>query len=265
MFLNGVEEKILKVLQQTDSPASARVMLSVLILHRAQHGPKSCASKFSRPLANDFQPEIEELSLFNHYGLRKVPLRAQRALVMWHLDVYPIQLLHYTPSPWQILEMQAQGKRCVSMDNTPGCLSRTYEGKNYFEFILHDLIHADHFFHLPENKLGQMGFARFMLQLKENSRLGFLEDADFQNQFQSEFDYLISDMNTHPLHLVLTLKSLLDRYFRDSRISDEWLKQAFQEVPGLAETLIAKDRAQSVNSIERLFTHKATEQFRLYL
>lgn len=259
------EEKILNILQQFEWHPSIRVMYSVLILHQDHFGRKSIASKFSHPLNTEFKPTLAEVSIFNNYGFRKIPLRAQRALVQWHQGDYPIQLLHHIPTPWQILEMQAVGNRCVSMDNSIGCLSRTYEGKNYFDFILHDLVHADHFFHHPQSRRGQIGFARLMLHLKSQKRLDFLEDTQFQKHFQNEFDYLISDMNSHPLHLILTLKSMLDRYFGDTKKSNDWLKHTFIDFPNLAESLIAKDRARSAHSLEILLSHKATEQFSLEL
>lgn len=260
---NLLENHIRGILENQCLPSSVKVMQSVLALHRDLYREKYLATKFSRPLQADFAPAFTELNVFNHYGLRKMPLRAQNALVQWAYGNYPIELLHFTPTPWQILEMQAIGHRCVSMNLQSGFLQQIYEGKNYFDFIIHDLVHADHFFHNEENCKGQIGFARFLLKWKSESHLFFLDEERFQAEFQNEFDYLISDMNSHPLHLMLTLKSILDRYFRDAALSDRWIQTVFVQFPDLAKNLIAKNREQAAHGIEYLFANKATENFSL--
>jgi hypothetical protein len=78
----------------------------------------------------------------------------------------------------------------------PGIKGPILDKEDNWEFMLHDLMHAERFFYSPSLYKQQVGFFRW---LKEQS----FEISG------SEWDYLRSDMNTHPLHALQFLKHLL--------------------------------------------------------
>lgn len=82
------------------------------------------------------------------------------------------------------------------------------EGRDCLGFIVHDLIHAHHFFQDPQQALAQIEFCRKLLWLYENESLTQVwmnQDAEFKK----EFEYIMSDMNSVPLHLIKTFKAIL--------------------------------------------------------
>ncbi len=81
--------------------------------------------------------------------------------------------------------------------------------RDHLSFIMHDLIHADHFFHDNQMGKGQVGFYRQMrswIKAQHFHQL-LLENADFK----SSFEYLISDMNAHCVHLWKGFKSITQK------------------------------------------------------
>ncbi|MBV2167884.1 MAG: hypothetical protein KUL82_04170 [Bdellovibrio sp.] len=144
---------------------------------------------------------------------RSIPLSVARSLASWQSGRYPLILLTSVPSPEEVLEMQAQGQRCISMLIEEEQLSTfVNEGRDVLGFIVHDLIHADHFFAHPEKAQAQVHFCqklRIVITLPEIQKM-FLQDPTFTG----EFHYLMSDMNSVPLHLLKTLKAILLGYFK---------------------------------------------------
>lgn len=162
----------------------------------------------------------KNLSFFEFYLLRshrQIPESALISLEMWALNQYPLSLLFYTPKVFEVVQMQANGFRCVSvLCDKESLLNKNHAGRDVFSFIIHDLIHADHFFHHFELAQAQIQFASKMLLLFQSE---FIQNAiQIDPTFSSEFDYLVSDMNTVPLHLIKSLKSIILRHFK--RIHD---------------------------------------------
>lgn len=144
---------------------------------------------------------------------RSIPLSVARSLVAWNSGQYPLILLTSIPSPEEVLEMQAQGRRCLSMLIEKEEIGTfVNEGRDVLGFIVHDLIHADHFFAHPEKAQAQIHFCqklRIVITLPEIQKM-LLQDSTFTG----EFHYLMSDMNSVPLHLLKTLKAILLGYFK---------------------------------------------------
>jgi hypothetical protein len=137
----------------------------------------------------------QDVSIF--LKLNRIPRLSQRAqisLLKWINADWPIILSSKIPSPGEMLAVQAQGKRVVSW--LPGIKGPILDKEDNWEFMLHDLMHAERFFYSPSLYRQQVGFFRW---LKEQS----LEISGAQ------WDYLRSDMNTHPLHALQFLKHLL--------------------------------------------------------
>ncbi len=128
--------------------------------------------------------------------------RIRRALIQWHLKNYPLQLLHYVPTPIEILKTQASGKRVVTVFTKTFEWEQMWGPHDAWNFIAHDLIHADHFFENPLHQKGQVEFYLFILKNWDHPEIQSLHS-------NSGFEYLISDMNSHPKHLFETLKNLV--------------------------------------------------------
>ncbi len=152
--------------------------------------------------SNKFKNEIKSISspetLLNFLGTTKIPKlsqRAQETLINWLNGNWPIIMTDKIPSPKEMLEIQANGKRFVSY--LPHLKGPILEKEDSWDFMLHDLMHAERFFHSPSLYKSQVGFFKWLLDQSLNL-VGF------------EWDYLRSDMNTHPLHALKFLKHLLD-------------------------------------------------------
>jgi hypothetical protein len=128
--------------------------------------------------------------------------------------------MFHIPSPGEVLAQQCRGSRCVTVLTRPSELERFVLGeRDCLSFTMHDLIHADHFFHDNESREGQLGFYALL-------RDGLLR-GDFGRhlehpEFAREFDYLISDMNAYGVHLMKCLKSALLHYAPEGWRFEDW-------------------------------------------
>lgn len=147
-------------------------------------------------------------------NIASLPLSAMNALYHFYSKNYPLEILCYEPDPLELLQIQIQGKRIITFEHDfqkwpyliygePGPTAR-----DPLSFWLHDLIHAEHFFSHPENRRGQIGFYKFISEIIYYKILEPLLLSSEQNStFQNDFHYLISDMNSHPVHLIKTLNA----------------------------------------------------------
>lgn len=143
-----------------------------------------------------------ELHFLKTNTLRAIPWSCNRALLRWWSGEYPLQLMARIPSPAEVLDLQIEGFRCVTLVQESAQLQSILEGdRDAFSFMIHDLIHADHFF---QNKDLRQGQIRFYQKMKVIYSQGQIKDLLQDEQFKKDFEYLISDMNAHPLHLKQT-------------------------------------------------------------
>ncbi len=149
----------------------------------------------------------------NKYSFRGVPYCVNQTLLMWISTEYNLELMiNYIPSNAEVFEMQIKGKRCVSLLTAPEYVSEYIMGKrDYFGFLLHDLIHASHFFFDKKAMLAQRGFLKMISSFYYSKLIQYWLNQDAQ--FKTEVEYLISDMNSHVMHLVLFLYSSIERAF----------------------------------------------------
>ena len=150
--------------------------------------------------------------------LRGVSARAQRALLGWHAGTYSVRLSFEVPEALELLQLQARGERVVTLFVTPDKMAQKNLERDPLTFLLHDLEHADEFFHDPlrfhEQKL-------FYAELHQKFGEGQFSEALQDEKFKHEFDYVISDMNSHPAHLRATLAFLLrDHTSRNAKVID---------------------------------------------
>lgn len=153
------------------------------------------------------------LPAFCALSWRSIPLSVARSLVAWENKNYPLVLRKDVPSPEDVLGMQAQGCRCITMlVSLPEMQNFVEEGRDVLGFIVHDLIHADHFFAEPEKAQAQVLFCQKLILVQKDPDILAMLSQD--KIFRKEFEYLMSDMNSVPLHLLKTLKAVLLGYFK---------------------------------------------------
>lgn len=145
---------------------------------------------------------------FAQKTFRSTPLSVNRALVLWAEGRSRLKLLDYVPDAMTILRLQAKGERIVTCFFKPHELTRLVEGKrDPLGFVMHDLVHADHFYGHSEWTMGQVDFYADTLRRLEGGEFDNLLKDD---HLASRFTYVISDMNSHPEHLKQTLASILE-------------------------------------------------------
>lgn len=162
---------------------------------------------------NRLDIETAFLPYFCSLSLRSIPLSVTRALAAWQQGTYSLKLLTYIPSPEEVMKMQAQGYRCVSMLIGETEISSFIENeRDVLGFIIHDLIHADHFFKNPMTAVQQIRFSQKLMTAYKTPELQTMMNSDLQ--FRNEFHYLMSDMNSVPLHLMKTLKAIVLGFYK---------------------------------------------------
>lgn len=195
------------------------------LAHLPAHSRMSCQSFYEllqKELPEDlrqaksllrFQRPDDLLTYFCSHSWRSIPLSVAQSLMAWESGLYPLRLLSYVPTPKEVLSMQTEGQRCVSMlQDLTEMQEFVEEGRDVLGFIVHDLIHADHFFADPAKARAQIEFSRHLLVV-----FGFREIQTMLQTdpvFKKEFEYLMSDMNSFPLHLLKTFKAVLLGYFK---------------------------------------------------
>lgn len=129
------------------------------------------------------------------------------AMANWMASNRPFELLFHIPSPMEVLRMQANGRRVVSMLATLKELGEfhfarlTYmkgaklAEKDAFDFLIHDLTHMEHFTH-HLSYYEQVGFMRSMLSICDGKPKRLFANVlfPFDKTIWSELEYLISDM-----------------------------------------------------------------------
>jgi len=164
---------------------------------------------------------ISTLDFINTVKIKPLPEVAHLAFVNIYTHIYPIKILSYEPTPLELLKLQSQGIRIITFQSDYSNWASTFYGqRDPLSFWLHDCIHAEHFFSHPEHLQMQIGFYRFVCNAINAKTL---ETSNSSDSFRKAFDYLISDMNTHPLHLLKTFKAILDIHF-NQHSSDMWMK-----------------------------------------
>ena len=160
--------------------------------------------------------EISVLEFLNSVKIKSIP-----DSVFWSLNFVTNnkKLFHITkqaPTPYELLTFQARGQRVLTFDDDYRQWPQlNYHHRDVLSFWLHDLVHAAEFFQNETQMQSQIYFYRWIeLLMKSGCFSEFLID----HKNRERFDYLISDMNSHPLHLLKTLRAILDE--ADSRF---WL------------------------------------------
>lgn len=145
------------------------------------------------------------------FRLRFLSTVVNQGLGRWLAQEIQLELKFHVPDPLEVLRAQAQGKRIVSaLITKEEILNFEEHGRDFTSFLIHDLVHAHHFFaDEPGEFERQVVFSGWMKEIVENGTWDCL--LRLKPEMRTQFEYLISDMNTHTWHLIKTLKSLLDQ------------------------------------------------------
>jgi len=135
--------------------------------------------------------------------LYRVSTSVARALVAWG-DGFPAVLLASVPLPDYVLELQAQGRRCVSL--LPHGVSPSPHS-DALAFALHDLCHLDKFVD-PSHHLGQVGFFASLHSSSKRTAWGRFE-GEFDETFRRDWHHVGADMNGSAVFLFAALKMKL--------------------------------------------------------
>jgi hypothetical protein len=140
------------------------------------------------------------------YRIRLLPQAIFDVLWKWGQGECNLLLWDRIPTPFEMLDYQSQGKRIVTMDLQKASRGELVDGqRDAFEFLLHDLLHADLFFKNTEIHEQQRSFFSQLKEIILCEKL--LETAD--NLFLQDLSYLMADMNSHRAHLEAHFRAIL--------------------------------------------------------
>lgn len=146
------------------------------------------------------------LDLLIEYRPKHLPHAVFDVLWRWAQQEYDLLLVQKMPTPLEMLTYQAQGQRVVTMDLETAVRGELVDGKrDTFEFLLHDLIHADLFFRDADLFRQQKEFFGELAEQVEKLKL--LEHGD--SLFLPDLHYLMADMNSHRAHLQAHWQAIL--------------------------------------------------------
>ncbi len=160
--------------------------------------------------------------LFNQFALKSTPESVNRSILSWSAGNYPLILMFHIPQPAEVLAQQKMGNRCVTLMTT-GLDKFVLGERDPLSFTMHDLIHADHFYHDNHCYEGQISLYWFLDHcMKEGLFSELLGNPDFK----WELEYLISDMNAYAIHSLKCLKAALIHYHPDKeKYFESWVKR----------------------------------------
>ncbi|MBC7421154.1 MAG: hypothetical protein H7328_10535 [Bdellovibrio sp.] len=201
-------------------------------------------------------PQLSILSALNILKIKPLPETCLRSLCQLSNPQFPLIILEHIPSPYELLGYQLKGLRVVSFnENYQTWSDHLNIERDFLSFIIHDLIHADHFFKDNKNKNGQLGFYHFIEKIWLHESLHTLL---LSSEFKKGFEYIISDMNSHPLHLLKTLRAYLSQAVQSPNqtemIWNSWVS-AWTHEPTAANAL-QKINTQLFSDIDALEVEK---------
>lgn len=148
--------------------------------------------------------------LFDCFVMKGIPLSVNRAMVNWYEGKWKIKMLEYIPSSRELLKLQVQNTRCITLMTSPeNCAKIVLGSRDPLSFVLHDLMHADQFFSHDVSQKGQLGFYSLINAIYDKTETRSLLKTN--PDFKKEFEYIASDMNAYVIHLFKCLKSSIYR------------------------------------------------------
>ena len=202
--------------------------------------------------------------LINRFELHGIPKSSRIALVKWYLNIYDIVPMLEVATVKQVIELQANKKRCVTLPVEN--LDQLVENhRDALSFVLHDLQHAYKMFDNDVLLKGQVAFSILMLKILDLDLIqNFLKN---DQDFLDSFNYLVSDMNSHTKHLFFHFKTcLLNAFKRKYNLGEkEHLTgvslEDFNNNFELILELFEMNNAQKDSARSALFNQKVDGQF----
>ncbi len=190
------------------------------IAHDMQFPVKNIPLTFEENIKKRLPETMGEL--FNQFALKSTPESVNRSILSWSAGNYPLILMFHIPQPGEVLAQQKEGRRCVTLVTT-GLDKFVLGERDPLSFTMHDLIHADHFYHDNHCYEGQISLYWFLDHcMKKGLFSELMENADFK----WELEYLISDMNAYAIHSLKCLKAALIHYHPDKeKFFKRWVKE----------------------------------------
>jgi hypothetical protein len=182
-------------------PAAEQACEFVIAKVRARSGHRYHQGARRPPLpCSSRAPSIRFLA---EHRLHRIPVEVARALIAWG-DGFPVEALATVPPALQVLALQAEGRRCVSLlpDDVP-----TAPHADALDFATHDLCHLDKFID-PRHHLGQVGFFSCLHAAVTGPLFLPFEDR-FDETFREDWRHVAADMNGSAVFLFAALKMKL--------------------------------------------------------
>lgn len=171
--------------------------------------PKPDVSQWLEEAATDCDATLHRclLGWFENYHFIGTRQCVGQALVGWLRDGWNLVACDRVPAARQVLGLLCRGIRPVTIVCDPALQHTPIAGKaNPHAFLVHDLEHGHRLFHDPMQCRLQVGMARVLeVAIRQNL---FSEYAG-EDIFDRAFDYLIGDMNTHPMHSLGYLRAIV--------------------------------------------------------
>ena len=140
------------------------------------------------------------------------------SMVRWFQDDQKYVLLFHIPTPLEVLEMQANGSRVISLlveksqlssmhtSNLSYMAGEKQHAKDVLEFLVHDIRHMYHFSD-PIYYHEQVGLFNALWSLSGGFFSFFSSLPYFDHIFWKELEYAISDMNCVCVHILSYIKA----------------------------------------------------------
>lgn len=187
------------------------------------HGRRFAARRFrcdARPDPAQWLNELRQVDgaardellirYFERYQFLAVIPNVNIALVHWLQGSWPLVLCEHVPLPVEVLDFQVRGLRPVTLIcDTARARMAVLSKPDAFAFMTHDLEHAYKFFHAA--RLHELQ-RNFFIALQAAHQRNVFASYACDPEFRARFDYLISDMNTHPVHSLQYLRAILVEY-----------------------------------------------------
>lgn len=173
-------------------------------------GSRAFQGKWGQDFRSTYRGEY--LSLLSQNRLWKAEKEAISALLGWSEKRRPGVLYFRKLTNREVLDLQAKGYRCVSLiedDIDCGMFEDPYD------FTRHDLCHLEKFY-AKDVYFGQVGFCHVMTMALSTQAWQQLETG-FDSQWETDRDYVFSDMNGSVVFLLSMLKMKIKMAVRRAR------------------------------------------------
>lgn len=186
--------------------SDAQMALNFFVITHLEKYPRQALGQY---LDNYFDHQLMiplESDVLERFQFKKIKEKALTCLQQWVRGEWPLVLLENIPSAHQVLRLQAQGVRPVTMkveNRSESILHR----EDALDFFCHDLEHGHMYFYDRELNLSQQ---RFFQKILVSLEQGVWDEYRRSPEFEKKFVYLISDMNSHPEHYRAYLNSMIE-------------------------------------------------------